>query len=143
MKKCIAALAATLIFSALTGARGLDKVQSLYRNGMYSQALVLLQEDNSPEALGWRALCELALKTDNAYSLAGEFLELYPEHILAPQVLYNYGLDLFDKGRYEEALLRFNRISAEDLLKTSVRNTPTSLATARSRALGCSPILTI
>ena len=115
MKKCIAALAATLIFCSITNAQDWAQIKSLYSAGMYSQASALLEKETSPTAQGWRALCALAMRTDDSYALADDFLYNYPENILAPQVGYALGLDLFDNGRFEEALTRFNRISVDEL----------------------------
>ena len=115
MKKTMAAVAATLIFCVGTYAQDWAGIKSLYDAGMYSQASAVLEKDTSPTATGWRALCALAMRTDDAYLLADDFLDRYPENILAPQVGYAYGLELFDAGRYEDALTRFNRISVEDL----------------------------
>ncbi len=115
MKKTIAAAAVTLILSTWAHAQDWSQVRSLYDAGMYSEASAAVEEFSSPEAVGWRALCALAMRTDDSYALADDFLLRFPEHILAPQVGYAYGLDLFDAGRYEEALQRFNRISVEDL----------------------------
>ena len=115
MKKSIAAIAAVLIFCTGSYAQDWAKVQSLYKCGMYSQVVSLLDNEESPTAIGWRALCAVKMSTDDAYALASSFLELYPENIMVPQVAYAYGLDLFDKGRFEEALTQFNRITVEDL----------------------------
>ncbi len=115
MKKSLAALAAILIFCTGSYAQNFGKVQSLYKSGMYSQAVSLLDNDDSPSACGWRALCALAMRTDDAYVLADTFLDHYPENILAPQVRYAYGVDLFDKSRFEDALAKFNQVSVKDL----------------------------
>ena len=115
MKKTVAALAASLIFCLGSHAQDWSRIQSLYIAGMYSEASALLEKETSPTAIGWRALCALSMRTDDSYALADDFLGLYPENIMAPQVGYAYGLDLFDNGRFEDALQRFNRISVEDL----------------------------
>ena len=115
MKKTVAALAASLIFCLGSHAQDWSRIQSLYNAGMYSEVSALLEKESSPTALGWRALCALSMRTDDSYALADDFLGLYPENIMAPQVGFAYGLDLFDNGRYEDALARFNRISVEDL----------------------------
>ena len=115
MKKSLAALAASLIFCGLATAQDWTQVESLYRGGMYSQAIRLLDNEDSPTARGWRALCALSMRTEDAYAIADNFLEFYPENILTAQVCYAYGLALFDNGRYEDALNKFNRISVEDL----------------------------
>ena len=115
MKKTVAALAASLIFCLGSYAQDWSCIQSLYKAGMYSEASALLEKESSPTAIGWRALCALSMHTDDSYALADDFLGLYPENILAPQVGFAYGLDLFDNGRFEDALQRFNRISVDDL----------------------------
>ena len=111
MKKTVAALAASLIFCLGSHAQDWSRIQSLYHAGMYSEVSALLEKESSPTALGWRALSALSMRTDDSYALADDFLGL----IMAPQVGFAYGLDLFDNGRYEDALARFNRISVEDL----------------------------
>ena len=115
MKKTVAAIAAVLIFCTGSYAQDWAKVQSLYKCGMYSQVISLLDNNDSPTAEGWRALCAIAMRTDDANALADSFLERYPENIMAAQVGYAYGLALFDKGLFEEALTHFNRITVDEL----------------------------
>jgi len=114
MKKLLAAGAALIMASGLY-AQDWEKVQNLYRAGLYSETLNLLQDARTPTAEGYRALCALQLRTDNSHALARSFVERFHENILVPQVRYYLGLDLFDQERYEEALEQFNRISLTDL----------------------------
>ena len=117
MKKLVAVAAAIVITSGLY-AQNWEQVKQLYRAGMYSETVRLVQGNNTPMAEGYRALCALQLKTDNAHQLAQSFIGKYHENILVPQVRYLIALDFFDSENYEEALNLFNRISMEDLQKS-------------------------
>ena len=114
MKKLLAAAAALAMASNLF-AQDWEQVKNLYRAGMYSETVRLVQGNRSPDAEGYRALCALQMRSDNAYALAESFVDRYHEHILVPQVRYLLGLDLFDHERYEEALLQFNKVSQSDI----------------------------
>ena len=116
MKKLLAAGAAILISLALH-AQNWEQVSSLYRDGMYSETLRLVEGSPHPTAAAYRALCALSMKTDNAYAQAADFLAQYHEHVLAPQVRLLWGLNLFDEQRYEDALAQFNLVSQEDIRK--------------------------
>ena len=114
MKKLLAAGAALIIASGLY-AQDWEQVKNLYRAGMYSETIRLVQDAHTPMAEGYRALCALQLRTDNAHAVAHSFVERYHENILVPQVRYLLGLDLFDSERYEEALRQFNLVSLSDI----------------------------
>ena len=115
MKKYIAAAWAALLLTTAAYAQDWDRVQELYRTGMYAETVQFLEGVSGPTAEGWRALCALSMQTDNAYALAEHYIEFYDENILAPQVRFLYALDLFDHGRFEDALNQFNHISVDDL----------------------------
>ena len=115
MKKCLAAALAALLLTTGMQAQDWARVQELYGAGMYAETLQLLEGMDNPTAAGWRTLCALSLQTENAYALSEHFLEFFDENILAPQVRYLYALNLFDDGRFEDALNHFNRISVDDL----------------------------
>ena len=114
MKKLLAALAALVLSSGLY-AQNWEQVKQLYQAGMYSETIRLVHGDSSPMAEGYRALCALQLRSDNAHALAKAFIDRYHENLLVPQVRYLLGLDLFDHEQYEEALNQFNRISLQDI----------------------------
>ncbi len=114
MKKLLAACIALSLAGGLY-AQNWGQVQNLYRAGMYSETLRLVQGNSSPEAEGYRALCALQLRSDNAYALARSFVGKHHEHLLVPQVRYLMALNLFDQERFEEALDQFNRISVKDI----------------------------
>ena len=115
MKKLLTAALSALVLAGAAQAQNMDQIQRLYNSGMYSEALRLTQQVKDPSAQGFRVLCELEMRTDNAHTLAHQFLDTYPENFLAPQVRYRLGLDYFDAERYEDALTQFNRLSLEDL----------------------------
>lgn len=117
MKKLLAAGAALIIASGLY-AQDWEQVKNLYRAGMYSETLRLVQDVHTPMAEGYRALCALQLRTDNSHALARSFVERFHENMLVPQVRYQLGLDLFDQERYEEALQQFNCVSLTDIQKS-------------------------
>ena len=114
MKKLLAAGAAIVIATGLY-AQDWEQVKNLYRAGMYSETLRLVQDIHTPMAEGYRALCALQLRTDNSHATARSFADRYHENILVPQVRFLLGLDLFDQERYEEALLQFNMVSLSDI----------------------------
>ena len=114
MKRLLAAAAAFFLATGLH-AQDWQQVKLLYESGMYSQVVQQLEAVQGPAARGYRALCALKLKADNAYPLAESFLETDPEHVLAPQVRYMLAMDLFDHERYDESLAQLNRLSAEDV----------------------------
>ena len=117
MKKILAATAALFMATGLF-AQDWEQVKKLYQAGMYSESVRLVQDVNSPMAEGYRALCALQLRTDNAYNLANAFVEKYHEHILVPQVRFLLALDYFDHERYEDALAQFNKISQGDIQRS-------------------------
>ena len=114
MKRIIIAAAAALI-TLSAGAQSLDKAKELYQAGMYSEAIASLDGVSGEMAEGYRVLCALSMKSDGAYRMAGSFLNRYPECILAPQVRFLWGIDLFDHERFEEALTQLNAITAKDI----------------------------
>ena len=109
----IAALAALIGLGA--GAQDIGKVKALYDAGMYSQAVSELDGFHGDMADGYRVMASLAMKSDNSYALAGDYLRKYSECILAPQVRFLWGLDLFDRERYEDAITLLNSITAKDI----------------------------
>ena len=119
MKRFIIAAAAALI-TLSAGAQDLGKAKELYQAGMYSEAIATLDGVSGEMADGYRALCALSMKADNAYETAQRFLGRYPECILAPQVRFLWGIELFDRERFEEALTQLNAITAKDIYVSQV-----------------------
>ena len=115
MKKVLVAASLALFLQAGLGAQNLQQIQRLYKAGMYSETMRLTEGATSPTIQGYRVLCALQMRSDDAHAQAAAFLDRYHENILAPQVRYRLGLDYFDAELYEQALQQFNRISMDDL----------------------------
>ena len=114
MKRYSALVVALTLVSGLH-AQDFGQVKQLYRAGMYSETLRLVQDSHSPLAEGYRALCALKLKTAHSRDDAKAFIARYHENILVPQVRYQLGLDYFDEEQYEEALGQFSQISVKEV----------------------------
>ena len=119
MKRFIIAAAAALI-TLSAGAQDLGKAKELYEAGMYSEAIASLDGVRGEMADGYRTLRALSMKSENAYNLAERFIGRYPESILAPQVRFLWGIELFDRERYEEALTQLNAITAKDIFSSRI-----------------------
>ena len=111
MKRLFAAAAALLMTLGLHA----QDVASLYRAGMYAEALEKLEGRTDPDAEGLRALCALQMALPGACDRAGYFTEAFPEHLLAPQVRFLWAMSLFDGQQYEEALALLNQLGPSDL----------------------------
>ncbi|MBO5595456.1 MAG: tetratricopeptide repeat protein [Bacteroidales bacterium] len=114
MKRYSALVVALTLVSGLH-AQDFGQVKQLYQAGMYSETLRLVQDNHSPLAEGYRALCALKLKTAHSRDDAKAFIARYHENILVPQVRYQLGLDYFDEEQYEEALGQFSQISVKEV----------------------------
>ena len=117
MKKTVlAALAALLLIQPAPAQTPVSQeALALYRNGLYARAAEIFDTGEDLLSRGYSALCALALKTPGYEQLAAAYLEDCPESILASQVEYRWALDLFDRGRYEEASRHFDQVDAEAL----------------------------
>ena len=119
MKRFVIAAAAALI-TLSAGAQDLGKAKELYESGMYSEAIASLDGVRGEMADGYRTLCALSMKSENAYNMAERFLGRYPECILAPQVRFLWGIELFDRERFEDALTQLNAITAKDIYTSRI-----------------------
>ena len=119
MKRIIIAAAAALVALSVS-AQDLSRAKELYEAGMYSQAMASLDGVAGEMADGYRALCALSMQSDGAFAMAERFVERYPECILTPQVRFLWGVVLFDKERFEDALVQLNSITAKDIFTSKV-----------------------
>ena len=120
-KRIFLAVTAALIMTAASAQtpeyrRALD----LYGHGMYAEAARILEGIPGSEAEGYAALCALEMKTEGYEQKAEAFLDRWPESLLVPQVNFRWGLDLFDRGSYEEASYRFGCVSQTELFRDQV-----------------------
>ena len=110
MKKLLPAVVTVLLFSMGAQAQNWQQVQQLYQAGMYSEAVRLLGTDGSGDAMAYKALCALKMRTQNAIPMAQAFVTRNADHVLVPQVRYELALNLFDAGEYQQALEQFEKI---------------------------------
>ena len=117
----IAAVAAALIWTGTAlqaqDTRLFRQALDLYENGVYDRAARLFGQVDGSMAEGYKILCDIQLRAEDAVDRADAFLEKYPESILAPQVNWALGRSLFDAGEYAAADHRFTRFSESDLYK--------------------------
>ena len=116
----LAAAAALLLTAASAQTPEYRRALDLYGHGMYAEAAKILEALPGSEAEGYAALCALELQTPGYEKRAEAFLDKWPESPLVPQVNYRWGLDLFDRGLYEDASDRFGSISQSELMKEQV-----------------------
>ena len=120
-KRLLLAAAAALLFAAAHAQtpeylRALD----LYGHGMYAEAAKLLEGIPGSDAEGYAALCAIEMQTPGYEKRAADFVDRWPESILVPQVNFRWALDLFDRGQYQDASLRFGGVSQSELLKDQI-----------------------
>ena len=65
MRKLLSAALVLLLVQAAATAQDRQQVNTLYRAGMYREVLRLLDGQDSQEALAWKTLCTLQMRTDN------------------------------------------------------------------------------
>jgi len=117
-KRIILAGAALLLAaSAIAQNPQYDRALDLYGHGMYAEAAQLLDRLPGSDAEGYAALCAIELQSPGYEQRVESFLDRWPESVLVPQVNYRWGLDLFDRERYEDASYRFGCLSASELMK--------------------------
>ena len=117
-KRIILAGAALLLAaSAIAQNPQYDRALDLYGHGMYAEAAQLLDRLPGSDAEGYAALCAIELQSPGYEQRVEAFLDRWPESVLVPQVNYRWGLDLFDRERYEDASYRFGCLSASELMK--------------------------
>jgi tetratricopeptide (TPR) repeat protein len=115
MRKLLSAALVLLLVQTAATAQDWQQVNTLYRAGMYREVLRLLDGQDSQEALAWKTLCTLQMRTDNAEAQARFFLLGNPESPVAPQVRYKLAQNFFDKGDYPQALEQLDAIDPKSL----------------------------
>ena len=115
MRKLLSAALVLLTVQTVATAQDWQQVNTLYRAGMYREVLRLLDGQDSQEALAWKTLCSLQMRTDNAEAEARGFLLGNPESPVAPQVRYKLAQNFFDEGDYPQAMEQLGAISTKSL----------------------------
>ena len=95
-----------------TYTRALD----LYNNGMYTEAQALFQTVDSPSAEGYAAVCALRLNTPGCVRQSQEFLNRWPESVMAPQVRFYRALKCFNEEKFEDAMNEFRSVGQFELV---------------------------
>ena len=119
MKKVIIAALAALL-PLVSGAQDMDRIKALYEAGMYSQVVSELEGVKGAIPEGYSALASLSMGSENSYAKAANYLRTYNDCVLAPQLRLLWGLDLFDRERYEDAISLLNTITAKDIPASKV-----------------------
>lgn len=101
MRRILFALSLSLAVCA--GAEVPQDAKLLYEGGMYRTARELFAASDDPVSLGYSVLCAVKYRASDAVELMESFGRRYPESVFAPQIKYQYALNLFEDGRYEEA----------------------------------------
>lgn len=108
-----AAALAILLLAAPSVASGRPDALSLggrlYNKGHYHRALDLLENAPSQDAMieGYALLCKAQLRTADYERAVSDYESRYGKTALTPQIDLVYGRNLFDEGRYAEALSRY------------------------------------
>jgi len=113
-----AVIAVCMTISPGARAQGHDtytRALDLYNGGMFTEAQALFSSVGTPSAEGYAAVCALRLDTPGCMKLSGEFLNRWPESVLAPQVRFYRGLKCFNDEVFESAMYEFGKISQFDL----------------------------
>ena len=77
----------------------------------FESELSLLKENSQY----YEAVCALELANDDAESMFTRFIKEHPENPLTKQAYFQVGKSYFKQGKYEEALVWFNKVDAVDL----------------------------
>jgi TolA-binding protein len=77
----------------------------------FESELSLLKENSQY----YEALCALELGNDDAESMFLRFIKEHPENPLTKLAYFQVGKSYFKQGKYEEALVWFNKVQAVEL----------------------------
>lgn len=121
-----AALAMLISVSAATvSAHAQDKPRdgrfrealAIYEKGLYSRARALFNDMDDDQARAWSVLCSIHMD-EPGYEKQLEAVENRIPHCgLLPKMYLRHALNLFDKGRYAEALEYFNEVLEKQVPK--------------------------
>ena len=114
MKKVLFLLLLLLSAASYAGpSEDYENARTLYQEGQYVRASQIFASlADYADAEGYKALCALKLRSEGSERLVAS---LSPACGIAPLVYFEYGLKLFDEGRYAEACDAFDRFAPEKL----------------------------
>jgi len=121
--KIFLSIAAALFFcwTANCADEDLFKAVDLYRKGLYSSAMDILQSlpqsGDDPIVDGFSVLCAQKMHVDGYERMINAYLEEYPSGIIKNEILREYAYDLFDRKEYAQALRIFCTYPYSDVPK--------------------------
>lgn len=111
-----------MAFAQRSGQKEYKDAVGLYERGLYEQARIAFESisagKNDPMAEGYAVLCQEKMKTPGYEAAFDRYTDLYPYSSLAPQVRYQYALNLFDEGDYKRAAEYFADVQEKQLPKS-------------------------
>ncbi|MBO4434558.1 MAG: tetratricopeptide repeat protein [Bacteroidales bacterium] len=125
-KRFIAAFAAIAVgIAASLGAwaQGHDtytRAMDLFGNGMYSEAMALFKTVEGSSAEAYAVICALKLGTDGCIAASADYLEKWPESILASQVRFQRAVKFFGDENYEGAANEFRLVGRNQVEPSQV-----------------------
>lgn len=116
-----AAFSLTLALSASASDRELDKAMTLYRSGLYAQAMDVLQSHpkygKDPIIDGYAALCAINQKVCGYETMVDNYLQRYQSSSLCDDIRLQKGFDYFDKTDYVQAHNMFESVNRKRVPK--------------------------
>ena len=116
---------AALLLSAAVYAAPDERTQiyreavNLYNNGMYERAANLLDKiQGDPMSDGYSVLCAIKMQSEGFEKKLLEYEKTWHKSSISNLIDYEYGLVLFDRGRYDEASSRLNSVERKYLDET-------------------------
>ena len=92
---------------------------NLYNNGMYERAANLLDKiQGDPMSDGYAVLCAIKMQSEGFEHKLQEYEKNWHKSAISNVIDYEYGLVLFDRGRYDEASGRLNAVERKYLDQT-------------------------
>lgn len=89
----------------------LSKAIEMYRNGLYSSALDILQSmpqsGDDPVVDGYAVLCAQKMHADGYERSVDRYIDEYPSGIIKNEIIREYAYDLFDRKEFSQALKLF------------------------------------
>jgi len=102
--------------SGETSAQAFRRAQTLYENGMFTEARRAFESlGNDPMARGYAVLCSVAMRQPEAPQLVENYLTDVPYSPLKPQLVYRSAANAFEDADYEKAQQLYASVNEDDL----------------------------